>query len=115
MDTGDNDALGLISIVIIISVIIVVPDTWVLRLMAIALNVIAITASLALQLWLYLAGLSRLLCNAHAGDLYVCRGKSGKLIKILWYDGLGMSLYAKRLERGRFLWPSSADGAPIRV
>ena len=57
----------------------------------------------------------RLLCNAHAGDLYVCRGKSGKLIKILWYDGLGMSLYAKRLERGRFLWPSSADGAPIRV
>lgn len=38
------------------------------------------------------------------------RGKSGKLIKILWHDGLGMSLYAKRLERGRFLWPSSADG-----
>ncbi|MGY3604054.1 MULTISPECIES: IS66 family insertion sequence element accessory protein TnpB [unclassified Bradyrhizobium] len=36
--------------------------------------------------------------------------KSGKLTKILWHDGLGMSLYAKRLERGRFLWPSSADG-----
>ena len=43
-------------------------------------------------------------------DLYVFRGKSGKLIKILWHDGLGMSLYAKRLERGRFLWPSPADG-----
>jgi transposase len=40
----------------------------------------------------------------------VFRGRSGKLIKILWHDGLGMSLYAKRLERGRFLWPSSADG-----
>ncbi|WP_442870061.1 IS66 family insertion sequence element accessory protein TnpB [Bradyrhizobium sp. CCBAU 45394] len=38
------------------------------------------------------------------------RGRSGKLIKILWHDGLGLSLYAKRLERGRFLWPSSADG-----
>ena len=38
------------------------------------------------------------------------RGKSGKLIKILWHDGLGMSLYAKRLERGRFLAASSADG-----
>jgi transposase len=38
------------------------------------------------------------------------RGKSGKLLKILWHDGLGMSLYAKRLERGRFLWPSPADG-----
>ena len=31
-------------------------------------------------------------------------------MKILWHDGLGMSLYAKRLERGRFLWPSPADG-----
>jgi transposase len=48
--------------------------------------------------------------DPHGGDLYVFRGKNGKLIKILWHDGLGMSLYAKRLERGRFLWPSSADG-----
>lgn len=48
--------------------------------------------------------------DPHGGDLYVFRGKSGKLIKILWHDGLGMSLYAKRLERGRSLWPSSADG-----
>ena len=31
--------------------------------------------------------------------------------EILWHDGLGTSLYAKRLERGRFLWPSPADGA----
>jgi hypothetical protein len=29
----------------------------------------------------------------------------------LWHDGLGMSLYAKRLERGRFIWPSPAGGA----
>jgi transposase len=48
--------------------------------------------------------------DPHGGDLYVFRGKSGKLIKILWHDGLGMSLYAKRLERGRVLWPSSVDG-----
>jgi len=48
--------------------------------------------------------------DPHGGDLYVFRGKSGKLIKILWHDGLGMSLYAKRLEHGRFLWPSAADG-----
>ena len=32
------------------------------------------------------------------------------LIKIIWHDGIGMSLYAKRLERGRFVWPSPADG-----
>ena len=47
---------------------------------------------------------------------YVTRGLGrmdtarGDLIKILWHDGLGMSLYAKRLERGRFIWPSPADG-----
>ena len=35
---------------------------------------------------------------------------AGDLVKILWHDGLGTSLYAKRLERGRFLWPSPADG-----
>jgi transposase len=34
----------------------------------------------------------------------------GDLLKILWHDGLGMSLYAKRLERGRFIWPSPANG-----
>ena len=48
--------------------------------------------------------------HPHAGDLYVFRGKSGHLIKVLWHDGIGMSLYAKRLERGRFIWPSPADG-----
>jgi transposase len=49
--------------------------------------------------------------DPHAGDLYVFRGISGSLIKILWHDGIGMSLYAKRLEPGRFIWPSAADGA----
>jgi transposase len=49
--------------------------------------------------------------DPHGGDLYVFRGKSGKLIKILWHDGLGMSLYAKRLERGRFIWPGASAGA----
>jgi transposase len=41
--------------------------------------------------------------DPHGGDLYVFRGKRGDLLKILWHDGLGMSLYAKRLERGRFI------------
>ena len=48
--------------------------------------------------------------DPHAGDLYVFRGKRGALLKILWHDGLGMSLYAKRLERGRFIWPTPSDG-----
>ena len=52
--------------------------------------------------------------DPHGGDLYVFRGKSGKLVKILWHDGLGMSLYAKRLERGRFIWPSMS-GEAVRI
>ena len=36
--------------------------------------------------------------------------RCGDLVKVLWHDGLGLSLYAKRLEKGRFLWPSPADG-----
>jgi transposase len=48
--------------------------------------------------------------DPHAGDLYVFRGARGNLLKILWHDGIGMSLYAKRLEHGRFVWPSPADG-----
>src|SRR5438105_9884537 len=48
--------------------------------------------------------------DPHGGDLYVFRGRRGSLIKILWHDGLGISLYAKRLERGRFIWPAATDG-----
>jgi transposase len=43
-----------------------------------------------------------LMRDPHSRDLYAFRGKRGDLIKILWHDGLGMSLYAKRSERGRF-------------
>jgi transposase len=51
-----------------------------------------------------------------AGDLFIFRGARGDLIKILWHDGLGLSLYAKRLERGRFVWPPgmAAPSMPSR-
>jgi transposase len=48
--------------------------------------------------------------DPHAGDLYVFRGRRGDLLKIIWHDGIGMSLYAKRLEKGRFIWPAPVDG-----
>lgn len=48
--------------------------------------------------------------DPHAGDLFVFRGRRGDLVKIIWHDGVGMSLYVKRLDRGRFVWPSPADG-----
>jgi transposase len=49
--------------------------------------------------------------DPHAGDLFVFRGERGALLKILWHDGVGKSLYAQRLEKGRFIWPTPKDGA----
>ncbi len=49
--------------------------------------------------------------DPHKGHLFVFRGRRGDLIKVLWHDGQGMCLFAKRLEKGRFIWPSPADGA----
>ena len=34
----------------------------------------------------------------------------GDLIKLLWWDGDGLCLFAKRLERGRFVWPETDSG-----
>jgi transposase len=48
--------------------------------------------------------------DAHGGHLFVFRGRRGGLIKIIWHDGQGMCLFAKQPERGRFIWPSTADG-----
>ena len=47
--------------------------------------------------------------NAFSGHVFVFRGKRGDLIKLLWWDGDGLCLFAKRLEDGRFRWPSVAD------
>jgi transposase len=48
--------------------------------------------------------------DPHAGDLFVFRGKRGDQIKMIWHDGLGISLYVKRLEQGKFIWPPSVKG-----
>jgi transposase len=38
-------------------------------------------------------------------------GNFGDLIKVIWHDGHGACLFSKRLERGRFIWPTLAEGA----
>ncbi len=44
------------------------------------------------------------------GHVFVFRGRRGDLIKVLWWDGDGLCLFAKRLERGRFVWPKAESG-----
>jgi transposase len=34
-------------------------------------------------------------------------------LKALWWDGTGLCLFAKRLEHGRFAWPSVKEGAIV--
>jgi transposase len=45
-----------------------------------------------------------------SGHLFVFRGRAGDRIKVLWWDGDGLCLFAKRLERGRFVWPQASSG-----
>jgi transposase len=48
--------------------------------------------------------------DPYCGHLFVFRGRRGDLIKVIWWDGQGACLFSKRLERGRFVWPSSSEG-----
>jgi len=48
--------------------------------------------------------------DPHDGALFLFRGRRGDLVKALWWDGQGLCLFAKRLERGRFIWPVTKEG-----
>jgi transposase len=45
-----------------------------------------------------------------SGHLFIFRGKRGDYLKGLYWDGTGLCLFAKRLEKGRFVWPPIVDG-----
>ena len=48
------------------------------------------------------------------GSLYVFRAKRADRIKIVWFDGSGVCLFAKRLEKSSFCWPK-IGAARIRL
>ncbi|VVE84479.1 IS66 family insertion sequence element accessory protein TnpB [Pandoraea sputorum] len=54
---------------------------------------------------------SRLSSNPYNGHVFVFRGRRGDRIKLLWWDGDGLCLLGKRLERGHFVWPQAPDGS----
>ena len=53
----------------------------------------------------------KLSADPFGSHVFVFRGRRGDLVKLLWWDGDGLCLFAKRLERGRFIWPQAAEGS----
>jgi transposase len=45
-----------------------------------------------------------------SGHVFIFRSKRGHYLKGLYWDGSGLGLFAKRLEKGRFVWPPLGDG-----
>ncbi len=45
-----------------------------------------------------------------SGHVFAFRGRRGDLIKLLWWSGDGLCLFAKKLERGKFVWPFATSG-----
>jgi transposase len=54
---------------------------------------------------------TRLSEDPFSGQLFVFRGRRGDRVKMLWFDGDGLCLFAKRLERGKFVWPQATSGS----
>ena len=48
--------------------------------------------------------------NPHSGHVFVFRGRRGDLVKLIWWSGDGLCLFAKKLERGKFVWPQTTSG-----
>ena len=53
---------------------------------------------------------SELGLDPFSGLIVVFRAKRGDRIKVLLWDGTGLVLTYKRLERGKFAWPAIRDG-----
>ena len=51
-----------------------------------------------------------LAADPFCGTVYVFRSKRADRVKLLWWDGTGICLLAKRLEGGQFRWPKIEDG-----
>ena len=45
-----------------------------------------------------------------SGQVFIFRGRRGDLVKLIWFDGDGLCLFCKRLERGKFVWPQATEG-----
>jgi transposase len=52
----------------------------------------------------------RLLCDPLSGHMFLFANAQRNRLKLLFYDGSGLWVCAKRLDKGRFRWPQAASG-----
>ena len=46
-----------------------------------------------------------------SGQVFIFRGRRGDLVKLIWFDGDGLCLFAKRFRTGTFIWPQATEGS----
>ncbi len=56
-----------------------------------------------------------MLQNVMSGHLFVFRSKSGKRLKVLYWDRTGLCVWYKRLERRQFFLPRLTEGTHIEL
>jgi transposase len=59
---------------------------------------------------LYGLARDRLLCDPLSGHVFLFSNARHTRLKLLFWDGTGLWVCAKRLEKGRFRWPEAAEG-----
>lgn len=52
----------------------------------------------------------RLQCEPLSGHVFLFSNARRNRLKLLFFDGSGLWVCGKRLEKGRFRWPESGDG-----
>lgn len=51
--------------------------------------------------------------DPHSGAVFAFRDRRGDLVELLWFNGQGLCLFSKRMDRGRFVWPMTATGTVV--